>query len=386
MHILFATPEIVPFSESKLASFAATISSTVRDYRPGWAIDYYEKEGIDPATINSPVNSVAAITPLYGEMDPEALLLAMRLTEISVLWHGKKESVLVYEGVTHERVPVFFLKHELFGDRAWVEGPASEDIDNAVRYAFFSKCVLEFCRTSSRAVDIIHCLSWTTALIPTYLSVHYDRDPAMADLMTMLHINDLADQGCVSPGILNRIELTSSVIAREEVVLDRRANFVHSGVLFADMILTNSPAFAKQIQQNKVGGALSATLLERSSDLTGIPLGIDFAGWDPSKDSNLPVSFDREHLNGKRRNKAELQHIFGLPLRPLEILVGLTGHFSEADGAVVVANAVEELLLDNLEMQFVVVGDGDFASKKRFVELAERFPESVGFTMKKMMR
>ncbi|MEL6179738.1 MAG: glycogen/starch synthase [Myxococcota bacterium] len=381
MHILFATPEISPFSqEGALADFCARLAGSIRDYRPGWAIDYYEAQGIDPAEISSPIGSVAIITPLYSTMDPDAFHLARRLTQLQVpVGKAKTEIVEVYEGVTEERVPVFFLKHESFG-----EAPETEDLEgskvarNGLRYAFFARSVLEFCRSFSRTVDLIHCFGWATAMVPVYLCTMYEDDPKLLDTLTVLHLRDLEVQGSIAKSNLRKMGFTKSILPPEDILLDGRANLLRSGILYADMIVSDSEAFAVQIQLPEFARGLEGDLQDRKDDLRGIVPGLDYEQWDPDADSHLPVSYNRERPNGKRRNKADLQHIFGLPIRPLVPLVGLLGPLTKERGISMIVTAIEDLLQDELPLQLIAMGDGDEESFAALVALAEAFPKAIG--------
>src|SRR4030043_29046 len=65
-----------------------------------------------------------------------------------------------------------------FFDREYLYStPKGDYFDNAERFIFFSKAVLNFCQHSGFSPDIIHHHEWQTGLIPAYLKSIYQKDP-----------------------------------------------------------------------------------------------------------------------------------------------------------------------------------------------------------------
>lgn len=387
MHILFATPELAPFTpDSPLALSCASLAAALRAYDPASRFTVGERATTNLRTLRHPITSLAVITPLHGFMDPTELRLARRLSTLSVPFGKGVEDVVVYEGTTDDRVNVFFLQHPaLLSDRDHVYGPPNGKPyrDNAQRYAFFARAVIEFCRTFSRITDLIQCWGWGSALVPAYLWTLYENDPALSDIMTLFTVTDPSDQGTFTTRQLGPTHLApGKTIEADDLVLGKHANFTLAGVAHADMTLLNSRALARDLQNPKGPYGLHEVFRDRREDLASIVFGTDQDAWDPSSDDLLPVTFSHERLNGKRLNKAELQHIFGLPVRPMLPIVGLVDGLDDPDAVALAAEALDTLLEDGVGLQCIALGQpgGDFA--QALVDLAKRHPRSVSLHLR----
>lgn len=358
MHILFATPEIAPFSKTGgLADVCAVLPRALQS--------------------SSATSSVSVVTPLYGNIDPEEHSFARRLTSLQVKHQGGNTEVVIYEGYTVDRVRVFFLAHDLFQEKG-VYGPPEGGAfpNNAERFSFFSRAVVELCRALPIPVDIIHCHDWTTSLIPVYLDL-YGGDE-LADTLTVLTLHNLAYQGRFSKAHFPSMEIPDALFTPDILEFWGDVNMAKGGILFADFISTVSDTYAEEILTEEGGYGLHGVLQTRSEELFGIPHGINNDTWNPETDSFLPVTYDIEHLNGKRRNKSELQHIFGLPLRPMVPLFGFLSELNNDRGTGITIDALTELLEAGETLQAIFLADGDDEYKARLCKLQEKFPKSIG--------
>jgi len=372
MHVLFATAEIAPFCpDTEVSRICARWAGALNVYKPPRT-----RDGEYP---RSPVRDVSVIMPLHSFIDRDGEALARRLRGLTVTFEGQVHTVTIFEGRTPERVRVFFVEHALF-DRAHVFGAPGEEPygDNAHRYAFFSRCVVEFCRTYPLDVDIIHCHDWPTALVPVYLNTAYAEDEALSPVLTCLSLYDLAQQGVFGPEHFQGMELPEDLLAPDALEHEGKLNLTRGGILFADGVVTASPSYTDAVMAEPAACGLSDVLDYRGYDVFGLLRGVDYEQWDPASDPHIAVRYNVEHLNGKRRNKSELQHVFGLPLRPLVPVVGMIGELTEANGVAEFVATVEPLLSTDGALQVIVVGDGDDASKGALVALAERHPRTVG--------
>jgi starch synthase len=353
MHILLATPEIAPFSQQgPLAQWSAALPRALRDQKA--------------------ISAAAVITPLYGYMDPDALQLARRLRTLQVKIERRVEEVVLYEGATPDRVRVFFLQHPLFD-----EGPLYHKRHNAARFSFFSRAVVEFCRTSPAPTDIIHCMGWATALVPLYLDLLGDE--RLEDTLTVFAPCDLRQQGDFVPRDFDALGLPKALYSPEALERSGRLHFMQAGLLFGDVILADSPSAARDLQTEALGHGLDDLFSEREEDLFGVLPGVALEGWDPSRDAAISLTYDAEHLNGKRRNKSELQHIFGLPVRPMIPLLGFLGELSARRGGALVVGALEVLLDRGEDLQCALLcPDGEEALLAAAVALQEKHPRNVG--------
>ncbi len=382
MHILFATPEIAPFhQEGKLGDFCATLTSALQSYKPYSFLSEQKRAALDLkaalSALQSPLSSISVVTPLYGYLDKGAMSLARRLDKLEFEHGGDRVEVVVYEGQTPGRARVFFLEHEQFS-QPWVYGPDNQLADEAAgRFGLFSHAIVEFCQSFPLPVDIIHCQGWATGLVPIYLDLFGDE--RLDETLTVFTLHELEEQGSFPKTTFPSLRLPKALCSPKALENNNRINFTQAGVLFADFITTVSPAYAEELAPPGPGSDLDSAFAEREEEIFGISSGIDYRDWNPSDDSYLPIRYSREKLNGKRRNKAELQHIFGLPPKPMIPLFGFLSPLREAKGAGLVCDALETLLEEQEAIQCIVLAhEGDDVWRERMCALQKRYPKSLG--------
>jgi starch synthase len=358
MHILFVTPEIAPFSqETPLARLSAVLPKALQSTRA--------------------LSSISVVSPLYGFLDPEALHMARRLRTLKVARGKRKEQVEIYESITPERVRVFFLKHPLFDTKGVYGDPGQGAYENnAERFGFFCRAVVEFCEVFALTVDLLHGLGWPTGLLPVYLDAFGSE--RLADTLTVFSLGDPASQGVFPEKDFGVLELPQALMSPKALSCQGKVNFMQGGIHFGDFLLTSSPSHAAELLTKDGAGGLYEALQGRRDDLEGLLSGVEYESWGPEKDPHLPLKYDAEHLNGKRRNKAELQHIFGLPPRPMIPLFGYLSPLTEEKGAGIMIEALERLLDGGASLQCLFLSQGEARYVEALERLRDRHPRAVG--------
>lgn len=363
LDILFASSEVAPFSKTGgLADVAASL----------------------PKALVAMGHRVSIITPLYKHLDPEQMHLSRRLKPLQVPRLGKyrnKVEATVWEGRTEGGVRIFFVEQdEFFGQEGNLYGYEDSDYeDNPARFSFFSRALVEFAMQYAVPVDVIHCNDWHTALAPIYRD-HYYADE-LADVAMVLTIHNLAFQGRFDADALSQTGLPKKFYKAGELRQDDSINFLQGGIVHADQVTTVSPTYAEEIQTSEGGFGLEGVLSEYGDKLSGVLNGADYTVWSPDVDHYIEVQYDLEHLNGKRRNKAEIQHRFELPIRPTLPMLAFVGRLSEQKGLDILLPAVKQLLEsfedDRDGFQLVFLGEGHNSYADQVQELAEAFPKRV---------
>lgn len=374
MHILFATAEIAPFCpDSEVATTCHHWSSALQAYRPPRR---YEGDVPGP----NPVKGVSIITPLYGFIDKAEWGLARRLQTLTVPLEGRDQEVVIWEGRTSDRVRVFFLEHRLFERTKYIFGPPGKPRykETSKKFGFFSRAVVEFCRHAPLQVDVVHCHDWPTGLVPVYLDAEREGDARLEPVLTCMSLYGLSDQGVFEASEFESLGLDASYGTPEALLRDGQLNFTQGGVLFGDVIATPSPTWTDEILSEPSGEGLSEVLDYRGEDLFGVLRGVSYEGYDPRTDPYIPVKYDLAHLNGKRRNKSEVQHIFGLPLRPLVPVVGYVGPLTKGAGVQRLVDALGLYLEGESPVQVIVLGEGEASVQGALLKLQEAFPKQVG--------
>jgi starch synthase len=146
-----------------------------------------------------------------------------------------------------------------------------------------------------------------------------------------------------------------------------RVNYMKVGLAFADMISTVSPRYAIEIQSSgEYGFGLEGLLARRSGDLRGILNGIDEVYWDPARDPYIPHPYDREHAEGKWKNRAALAQECGFPGAPDWPIVGMVSRLVDQKGFDLIERMERDLT--KLEARFILLGTG----QARYQDLCAR--------------
>lgn len=264
--------------------------------------------------------------------------------------------------------PALFRGKHPYGDE---NGPYP---DNWRRYAIFSRAVLASFEQISFSPDVLHCMDWTTGLIPVYRELEYLRsDPGhpIAKAGVLFSIQNLALQGSFEREILPRIGLPHAVFRDVRgVALDARVNYLKAGVEFSHMIATTSPTMAARIQEPNRGYGMETTFRRRAKDLVGIVSGIDYSTWDPATDPMLPANFDAndKELAGKRKCKAAIQKGLGLDSGPRTPLIAVLGRFDADNGFSLLAEVTTAILERNFEMVLMGAGQQDIIERLKTIQ------------------
>lgn len=248
--------------------------------------------------------------------------------------------------------------------------------DNSERFAFFCRAALEAIRLLGLRPDVIHCNDWQTGLIPVYLDEFYRARPAFARVATVLTIHNLAYQGTFGHWDLPLTGLDWRLFNWRQLEYHGRLNFLKAGLVFADLLNTVSPTYAREIQTPALGCGLDGLLRTRSSDLRGIVNGIDPKTWNPRTDPLILAQYDEETVaGGKAACKLQLQRRAGLPERLDVPLLAQIGRLVPQKGWDLLAAVADDLLRS--DVQLVVLGTGHARYHELLDRLAHQYPDKV---------
>lgn len=335
-------------------------------------------------------NQVKVFIPRSAEMDPDLLLRAVEVGKVTVEdpFDGPIEFTILETRIKDLPVlifdqPRFFNDRNPYGDDS---GPYD---DNWQRYALFSRAVLEAMQELKFAPRVIHCLDWSTGLIPVIHELEYrDRadNHAAKNAGTWFSIHNLAMQGIFERNIMPRIGLPNSIFQEVDgVAHEGKVNFLKAGAEFATVIGTHSLAHAERIRQKDRGHGLEALFNRRAKEFVGIHNGIDYMAWDPTRDPALVANFstdDNDPTKAKLKCKAALQKSLGLDNGPRQPIACLVGHWDANNGFDLLANSFPDLLERGLQMVLLGAGPTELTKKLKTLEMtfAGRIKIIEGFT------
>ena len=349
MKILFAASECTPFvSSGGLGDVAGSL--------PGALC----RAGAD----------CRVVLPLYGDMKPEYRDKLEYLTNfyVPVAWRNQYCGLFRLE---HDGVTYYFLDNEYYFKRSGLYG----FYDDAERYTFFSRAILEMLRHCDFEPEILHTNDWQTALANVYINVFYRSDPKFEKIKTLFTIHNIQYQGKYVFDVLEDV-LGLSGEQASLVEYDGCVNFMKGAIECADRVSTVSPTYAREILDPWFSHGLDALLRERQNKLCGILNGIDVKGYDPATDPNLAKNFSaRAYLRGKEACKKELLQTFGLEDNGAPV-IAIVSRLVAHKGIDLIKHVMEYILLSG--MQMVVLGTGEYMYESCFRDFAERYPTSCG--------
>lgn len=271
---------------------------------------------------------------------------------------------------------LFFIEHNDFFDRAELYGTNyGEYLDNAERFVFFSRAVLEVCKLMDLRFHIIHCHDWHTSLIPLYLKTFYREYPQFENTKTVLTIHNLGYQGIFPK---EKLEITG--FGWEMFHLDGfefygMVNFLKVGIFNADVVTTVSPTYAREILNPEYGFGLDGVLRKIKDKLVGIINGIDYKIWDPEKDPYIVKNYGIKNFHEKLKNKEDLIKLSGIKCSQDSPLIGFIGRMVSQKGLDIVFEAIDDLI--KMGVYFIFEGTGEEYYENRVKELQKIYPSIV---------
>lgn len=272
---------------------------------------------------------------------------------------------------------VYFLENmEYYEQRANVYGYA----DDPIRWALLCRGVLEFLKVSDWVPDVIICTDWQIGFLPNYLKTMYQEHPKLSKISTIFSIHNLGYQGTFNHKYIQESEYDdghSPVPALNDPRL-MHINGLRRGIMYSDIINTVSPTYSREIMEGEYGEGMDAILREKKSVVYGILNGIDYGMWNPLRDPMITQTFSVDALEKRMDNKVAIQQYFNIEENKDVFLVAIVSRLTTQKGFDLMMDGVLRSLLQELNMQLVVVGEGEEKYMKFFQELHDESPERVG--------
>ena len=367
--------------------------------------------------------SVHVVLPCYGFMNPEALgfeLLADPLhseknlkfeVDLNYPEEERREEVKIWVAKL-DRVNIYLLDAERFREKQNVYTYTEEEeaifswqkkgeghIDYFAMNILLQKAALNLMVLLDVHPDVIHCHDGHTAVLAAMISEqpgfrHYFRS---SGCVVTVHnagqgyhqeVMDLAFAHATTGLPMQRID---------QSLLDDSFDPFLVSAPFA-VLNTVSENYARELRESDddhLTGWLGHTLLDSGIVLEGVTNGIDpetFSARDPLK-THIAAGFDplgTEALDGKKECKVSLQQQLSggqqipgirqsgyLDVDPAVPLVTFIGRLSIQKGVTVLTGALEELLAESSDFQFLLLGSGNPHDEDGLIALAEQ-KENLG--------
>lgn len=320
------------------------------------------KHGVDVRILIPCYSEVRKSTPLVKLLDLPHIKMGTQAYSAAIYVESHQTPPLTY----------FISNHELFDREGIYNEPASGEgfADNFERFNFFMQAALDALPRISWKPDLLHCHDSQTALIPAFLKLQRMAESFYQNIATVFTIHNVAYQGIFEAGKFPLTGLPPELFyPMSPFEYYGRINLMKAGILYADLLNTVSPTYAREIQENdEYGAGLAAVLRQREGKFFGILNGIDTIEWDPRTDRLLYANYSERDLSGKLVNKQQLRELCGLPVGDAP-LIGMISRLVDQKGLDLLFRAKRELA--RLECQWVILGTGVARYHQMLQELAE---------------
>ncbi|MBV9672452.1 MAG: glycogen/starch synthase [Verrucomicrobia bacterium] len=237
-------------------------------------------------------HDITIVMPFFRSVREGSFQTKQAEIEFGINLGSKKVTGDVLETI-HDGIQTFFIRRDEYYDRSGIySGEERPYEDNAERFIFFSKAVIELVNRLPRQPEIIHCHDWTSALVPVFVRER------ILPFKTVLTIHDLTQQGSFWSFDFALTNLPGTFFGASGVEFYGRLNFLKGGILFADAVTMPGEADVAQALTPQHGSGLDKVLQENRFHLFGIPHGIDYTS------SNIP-ELTRPTKNGIIAAKAD---------------------------------------------------------------------------------
>lgn len=352
MKVLYASSEAYPFAMSGgLADVAGALPKALRKRLIGCRV----------------------VMPLYSSVPEELRANMTFLTSITVPVSWRRQYCGIFEAHV-DGVIYYLIDNQYYFKREGLYG----HYDDAERFAFFSRAVLEIIPHIGFKPDIIHCNDWQTAMVPVYLNEIYRENELYRDIKTVYTIHNIQYQGKYGRELYR--DVLGLPEGREDLLMyDGCINLMKAAVQCADKVTTVSPTYAKEILDPYFSHGLDRILNQFTYKLTGIVNGIDHDVYNSETDPLIYRNFTVDTLADKAYNKKCLQAEMGLPERADVPVIGIVTRLVKHKGLDLVKCVFEELL--KADLQFVILGSGEWEFETFFYEMAGKYPDKVALKL-----
>jgi starch synthase len=258
----------------------------------------------------------------------------------------------IFETKSPDGVQVFLVARDEYFDRSGFYGVDGRDYqDNAARFIYFTKCVVELATMMDPAPQILHANGWQTALLPVFVSER--RLP----FRTALTPHTLAYQGNFWSYDFGLTNLPGDYFSAHGVEYYGSMNCLKGGILFADAVILPGERYVCEAQTPEYGSGLENVLREHQHKLYGIPSSAELKDWKPAAGENL------------EKSRANLLEAVGMAPEPPRAIFATFTESSGGKGLDLLFPALDRLLADDVRL--ILAGPVD-AGNITALEIAER--------------
>ena len=347
MKVLFCASEALPFSATGgLADVAGSLPQALRARLIGCRV----------------------VVPLYDGIPQELRDQMHFVTSISVPVAWRRQYCGIFEAKVNN-VIYYLIDNQYYFKRSGIYG----HFDDAERFAFFSRAILEMLPYIDFKPDIIHANDWQTALVPVYLKDECVRWPEIRGIKTVFTVHNIEYQGRYGKETLEDLfGLAPGWFADGTIAMDGDVNLLKGALMTCDAITAVSPTYAQELRYAFFAHGMESVMQRNAAKLHGVLNGIDMVRYDPAADPALEDHYSVSRMAGKAKCKAKLQRQLHLNEDPNVPIIAIISRLVSHKGLDLVCRVFDQIM--DLNCQFVVLGSGDWNYEQFFEEKLGHYP------------
>lgn len=242
--------------------------------------------------------------------------------------------------------------------------------DNAERFIFFNKAVIETCIILGWFPDIIHVNDWQTAILPALVREFYPEEFKNTKFVFTIH--NFYRQGMFAKNTFKLTGFDKSI--QEKFTHKNKFNFMKAGIIYSDYVTTVSETYAKEIMDDdRYSHGLNEVLKEKKDVFKGILNGLDPYVWNPAKDMTIDFQLESSIELFKEKNKEALQTEFSFEPNDEIPIISLIPRIGYQKGVTLLIDAADELFKRNVRV--ILLGQGDEELKQKLQAKADKYPD-----------
>lgn len=357
MDILIVSPEVIPFAR-------AGGLSDVTFYLARALVEKGHRARI--------------ITPKHRLTEDAGYPLEQLSEAIPIQMARRERQAKFYSAPSFQGVETIFIGCDELYNRAGIYGNEFGDYeDNAERFIFFCKAVLECIKNLEFKPDIIHCHDWQTGLVPAYLKTVYRSLPNIKQTAAVFTFHNLGTQGIFDHYDFTSTGLDWKFFTSDFLEHNGKLNMAKAGLVFSDAISTVSRKYAQEVLTPEYGFGLEEVLAHRRDDLYSVLNGVDYQVWNPKLDINLEHHYWPEDMSGKQKCRSGLIEEFELNADEAPVLA-VIARLLDRKGLDLVTVAMDRLMEAGLKV--VIHGEGEDKYYVRLQDFANTYPDQIGLS------
>jgi len=334
MKVLFASSEIYPYAKTGgLADVADSLPLALSQHL-----------------------EISRVIPLYSFIKANSF----KMYDSFILSLSGTEHLIEIFTKTKDTITTYFVKTPILSDTKNIYGDEKGDYENNhLRFALFCKAIVEL--SSRLNIELLHLNDWHTALVAFFIK------ELQLNIKTVFTIHNLAYQGLFDKGVLKELDISEQYFKMDGLEFHGKVNFLKAGIAYGDAVTTVSPSYAQEILTQEFGCGLDGFLEYHKDKLSGVLNGVNFAVFNPNRDKFLPVTFNKNSLENKHKNKVTFIKASKLKDPRVPLLVMIT-RLVEQKGISLLLKSLDELLSKRVNL--FILGEGDQEISKSLYDLA----------------